>query len=339
MPSDMRIILETRWTRCYAANDRLGGVIERSRFLDGDANITLAELKQSWHSWQKDEKIDFCQSFSSAKVPERLDIVRFLIANGDHSNWRAIAYVVTRELPSEEYIPILANWCQSCPPGEGTNYYSALASTGDPAAYLVLKSYLERIGQPAVILDENNISVASDALECLMLMLGLKPDGEPVRYAYEILKKHPSKVIREGAEQIPKKYFEYPTSVLVDSIGPLSLEDQQLCDAWRNAETDLGIRVTAPLTLNDGETTYHFAALVHHFGHPDNQKGLVLRVRPVVFNPDQDRVLANVTSSNGFLLVTLAHRYLIVKSSAFKTFLDQFRWYGPEGDKPSWYRK
>src|ERR1700675_3656548 len=102
MPRDRRIILETRWTRCYAANDELGGVIENSRFFEGDAHITLAELKESWHGWQEDEKIDFCQSFCSARVPERLDIFRFLIASGDHSTWRAIAHAITRELPAEE---------------------------------------------------------------------------------------------------------------------------------------------------------------------------------------------------------------------------------------------
>jgi hypothetical protein len=125
-----------------------------SHFSDGDATITLDELRRDWHNWPALERIDFCQSFcNSARVPERVDILRFIVAHGEHDSWSAIALSVAQELPLEESLPVLRLWCQTCEVGCGANYYQAVALTGDPEAHALLKKCFERTWQSSRLLD------------------------------------------------------------------------------------------------------------------------------------------------------------------------------------------
>src|SRR5688572_793689 len=108
------VIHESRWSRLYAKASKPKHQYGESRFMDGSAMITLDELKRDWHKWPENEQIDFCQSFVWAKIPERNDILRFIVANGNHHAWAAVALQVATDLPAHESIPALRAWCELC---------------------------------------------------------------------------------------------------------------------------------------------------------------------------------------------------------------------------------
>src|SRR5262245_60424430 len=120
---------ETRWSRHYSKKPERRQHYGESRFMDGSATITLAELEAHWSEWPDHERMDFSHAFGTwgQKVPERLAILRFLVANGDHQHcWWAIALPVGRELPPEESVPILRRWCESAEVGSAANYFQAI---------------------------------------------------------------------------------------------------------------------------------------------------------------------------------------------------------------------
>jgi hypothetical protein len=131
-------------------------------------------------------------------------------------------------------------------------------------------------------------------------------------------------------------------------IFTLSLEEQQLSEAWRRAERDLGIRVTAPFVLDHESSQYHYAALVHDFGVRDTRykpivhyrNGLALRLSSTV---DALGVLpygeiSDAALGNGHFCVYLADIFIIYNTNYFKAFLiaHPFNWYGNESERPSW---
>jgi hypothetical protein len=187
------IIRETRWSRVYAKPDKPRYRYIESRFRDGTASITLDELQRDWHKWPEDEKIDFCRSLVWAQVPDRKDILRYLIDHGDHCTWAAIALLVALELPSHESIPALKRWCESCDVGRGANYYQAIAQTGDPEAHDILTSCFHRIWNSDGLMDNADFGnwVAYDAICCVEYLLELNEAPEPFRTVFETLKSHP----------------------------------------------------------------------------------------------------------------------------------------------------
>src|SRR5437870_5559505 len=111
IPPKMSLHSDTRWSREYRSAD--GGFRRfESRFLDGTATVTLDELQAEWPGWNERERLDLCRAFScGAEVPEREDILCFLVRHGDHYVSTTIASNVARYLPAAEAVPVLKEWC------------------------------------------------------------------------------------------------------------------------------------------------------------------------------------------------------------------------------------
>jgi hypothetical protein len=203
------IIRETRWSRVYAKPDKPRHHYHESRFRDGTATITLDELQHDWDKWPEAEKIDFCQSLVWLQIPERKDILRFLVGHGDCCAWSAIALLVALDLPPHEAVPALGMRCQSCEVGSGANYYQAIAKTGDPEAHEILKRCFQRIWNSDGLMDDADFCnwVAYDAICCVEHLLELNQEPEPFRTVYETLQTHPCKGTREATERRLAKYF------------------------------------------------------------------------------------------------------------------------------------
>lgn len=198
---------ETRWSRIHEDRESGSRFVE-SRFRDGSATITLKELTNEWHKWSAEERLDFCRSFLWAQVPDRQDILRFVIDNGDHNEWATIASMVPLELPPDESIRTLKNWCTSCEVGRGSNYYQAVALTGNPEAHSILQDCLRRILATNGLMDSVDFNwVAYDATCCVEYILKLNDNSEICRKVYDLLSSHPCQSIREQVEYRLTKYF------------------------------------------------------------------------------------------------------------------------------------
>ena len=189
----MAVSRETQWSREYKNKDG-GDCFLDSRFRDGSASITLVQLKHDWTDWQDHEKIDFAQSFVHYRGRHRTKILRFLIVNGDHNVWSAIAASVAISLSAEESVPFLSGCSETCDIGRGANYFQALSLTGSPEAVNVLRPCLERIWESPDLLEAEPFCnfTAFDAIWCIDALFRLGEPLDSLRDRYETLKTHPS---------------------------------------------------------------------------------------------------------------------------------------------------
>jgi hypothetical protein len=116
----------------------------------------------------------------------------------------------------------------------------------------------------------------------------------------------------------------------------LTDEDLAMAAAWRQAEKDLGITVAAPFSIATQSNVFQYAALVEKFGIRE-ELGVVLRVMPHTFHPDQSGEIWTAAEQAGYLAVNVAPVLLVYVRNSFIEFLDGFRWCGRTEDRPPWH--
>lgn len=97
--------------------------------------------------------------------------------------------------------------------------------------------------------------------------------------------------------------------------------------AWLTAAKDLGIEVTAPFsfTTHSGATET-FEALIHDFGGPRGTlTGLISK------DSTQSR------QESGYYASNLSDSYRHYDRALFIATLDDWKWFGIEEKRPSWY--
>lgn len=104
--------------------------------------------------------------------------------------------------------------------------------------------------------------------------------------------------------------------------------DEQIIAAWREGASRLGVRVAAPhsIELADG-TVLVVEVFLPDFGGP---QGLV-----AVALDDIERC-ERATRSNRFVS-QLASTYRCFDLDLFRDTLNDWQWFGPLTDRPSWY--
>lgn len=204
---NLTLVRETPWLRHYAG-DQVGTFVD-SRFRDGSATISLAELKRRWPRWTSSERNDFCLAFWHGDVPERCDILRFLIQNGDSTNHSLLALQIAVHLPAGESVPILARWCKTSAIGEGANFFQALGMTKCEEAADTLQWCLARIWSRSDLMEEADFCnwTAYDAICCTEALLRFGADPESLRSHYDQLLAHPFARTRTQAEQHLSEFF------------------------------------------------------------------------------------------------------------------------------------
>ncbi len=209
----MPLQLETRWSRYYENKQRKQGLVE-SKFMDGSASITLAQLEAEWATWDESERLDFCQSVCCVDATVLSGLLRYIMAHGDFVSWSACALSIAACLPADESVPFLTKACNEAPAGKAANFYQALAHTKAPEARPILNAALDRLWHRDDLLHINGVvnDTASDAMWCIKHLIEL---GEPVsnlRTKYETLSKHPNENNR--------RFVSWHLAKLFGDIGP-----------------------------------------------------------------------------------------------------------------------
>ena len=108
--------------------------------------------------------------------------------------------------------------------------------------------------------------------------------------------------------------------------------DLRLVEHWLKAGEDLGIRVTAPAQLRDGEgKSFVCEAFVHDFGAP--QGGAVI-------SPRTERRVRQSLRSLGddfWYSVSGSQRPSAYERKHFIRELFDWGWFGKRGQEPEWY--
>lgn len=169
---------ERRFSRSFT-NEQGNHTTEVSRFADGSASITLEEFRDGWPGWSDEDRMDFCGACAwlqgQAGFP---DIVRSIMATGNHTHWSAIANIVPHALPSDEAFKLLAE-ALSRTPCNTANITQAIAATKHPDAEALLRSHLRDLWSKDDLWSNDPFVnwTAFDATCCIahLLQLGVSP--------------------------------------------------------------------------------------------------------------------------------------------------------------------
>jgi hypothetical protein len=103
--------------------------------------------------------------------------------------------------------------------------------------------------------------------------------------------------------------------------------DDHISEAWVQAATDLGIRVTAPFPMMvSTEESLVYEAHMLDFGGP---KGLIVGVI--------DRDDGDIRQFHGYGRSDLSERYRHYERELFIDTLNDWQWFGKKGEEPLWY--
>ena len=104
----------------------------------------------------------------------------------------------------------------------------------------------------------------------------------------------------------------------------------RICNAWHQAASDLGIRFTAPYSIDlpNGERRT-FLGLVHGFGR---ERGTLIDVLG-----DGLALTQNKTIGGEYCISQLADTYAEYERAYFIETLDDWGWCGAPDQQPSWY--
>jgi hypothetical protein len=138
---------ERRWSRQYRHPTRkLTHLI--SRFYDGSASISFVELSAEWPHWTVAGRHEFssnCRWLESRA--DFVDMLRFLLREGDPNDWSSIALSVARAFSSEEGFALLGGALDSTPIEQSANLLQAISMTRHPSAVARLTEHFENVGK------------------------------------------------------------------------------------------------------------------------------------------------------------------------------------------------
>jgi hypothetical protein len=202
---------ETRWTWIYRSDDKSPSYYHESRFLDGSASISLAELSRDWHSWTDREQLDFSLSIAHLKSVEIPDILRFLVNNGCSAVVSNIASSIAHSLPANEAAQILIERCKNSPLGSGGNFFQALANTSNPNKIVILEDHLAQLLEHPHCWEKGEAyfnDIANEVVYRIGDLIRLGEPKEKFAHVYSKLKEHPHDFTRKITTNLLAKFFE-----------------------------------------------------------------------------------------------------------------------------------
>lgn len=170
---------ESRFYRHYESDEHKTG-IGISRFSDGSASITAAELEQEWENWSEELQMDFCNAcYCLSAQSDFQAMLRFIMEHGDHKQWCAIALQVAYHFPRDEAFNVLVRTLRSMNLNHTSNITQAISATEHPDAESVLRNHLAALWAHPALWDNADFMnwLAHDATTCIahLIKLGAQP--------------------------------------------------------------------------------------------------------------------------------------------------------------------
>jgi hypothetical protein len=108
--------------------------------------------------------------------------------------------------------------------------------------------------------------------------------------------------------------------------------ESKVVEAWRQAAHDLGIQFTSPLTVTIREgVRVECIGFVHRFGR---------RLGTIISVLDQPSSLADLIGKwhdEDYYISVLSSGYADYKRQSFIETLNDWQFFGPKSEKPTWY--
>jgi hypothetical protein len=165
---------EDRWSRIYS-NDLSKTWQEVSRFLDGSVTMTFEGFSREWPTWGDPERMNFCRAFHSFKPQaDYLEILRYIMREGESDHWSAIAVQVARYLPQDEAFLLLTQALDRADLDNSAYISLGISHTKHPDAERVLRVHLAALWSHPALWDDDSFRnpFAFAATCCLASLLG-----------------------------------------------------------------------------------------------------------------------------------------------------------------------
>jgi hypothetical protein len=217
----MPLSRERRFSRCYT-NKEHNHETEVSRFADGSASISLDQLKQEWPNWPEDDRMDFCGACTWLHgQPQFPDMLRFIIATGNHTHWSSIANALPHALPREEAFQLPRNVLKETP-CNSANITQAIVATKHPKAETLLRDHLAEPWSKSDLWPDDPFLnwTAFDATCCIAHLLDLGTVPSDFETQAQALVQHVCEGNRRSCGTFLHQYYNWIPLPEVPQFGP-----------------------------------------------------------------------------------------------------------------------
>jgi hypothetical protein len=202
---------EGRFLRSYDNKEAKIGTLV-SRFMDGTAEISLPELKESWPQWSWMERYDFTSAVAWLHDhPEFPDMMRFVVEQGDQDDLNAVALQVAIALPPDEAFHRLSIILQRMPIGKCANIGQAIAHTKHADAPHALREHLGKTLADSRLMEPDDFLnwVTYDAMCCIEHLLELGISTSEFEDDVRRISRHPSGGTIDSLRRRLAKYYPW----------------------------------------------------------------------------------------------------------------------------------
>jgi hypothetical protein len=206
----MPLVKERRFARFYSSQDPKVST-EVSRFSDGSASITLAELQADWSGWPETDKRDFCSACHALYERDDIaDMLRFVMKNGNEENWSSVANLVSHALPMEEAFSGLKTALERTSSMQG-NLIQAIALTKHPDAAPLLREHLSLIWTRSDLWADDTFLnwTAQDAIHSIEHLIELGDNPADYEDKVRALAEHMCAGNRDSCSRWLHKYYHW----------------------------------------------------------------------------------------------------------------------------------
>ena len=206
----MPLIHDGRFAREYSSKEAKAAATI-SKFQDGTAAITIAQLRSEWIAWSQRDRHEFCSGcawlLEQADLP---DMLRFVMSQPEPEYWSSVALAVAHYIPKDEAFALLRDALLRID-NHTANIAQGIAATKHADARPLLAKHLEQLwSHPDLWADDpfNNWR-AFDATCCIANLLEL--GGQPGEYEAKVraLSKHVCTGNRESCGIFLHQHYEW----------------------------------------------------------------------------------------------------------------------------------
>lgn len=205
----MALERETEFSRLYSTEDGKHRFMI-SRFMDGSASISLAELEAGWPGWSDSQRLDFCNACGWLEgLGDLPNILRFVMEQSELTYVRAVALSVAHRLPRVEAFDLLRIALRKADGHDTANITQAIARTKHPEAQETLLAHLDELWRQDDLWHDDPFTNwrALDATCCIAHLLDLGASPGPFEEKVRLLAAHPCQGNRDSCSLHLRQHY------------------------------------------------------------------------------------------------------------------------------------
>jgi hypothetical protein len=206
-----RLVLthEGDFLRTFSTEDRKEQLYV-SRFQDGSASITLAEVVAAWPDWSAGKRHEFCSACGWLEGQDLPDILRFVVRQGAR-HAATVALEIAHHVPREEAFALLCESLRTSSGPDSTILAQAIAATRHGQARQVLLDHLAAIWSAEDLWahDEFLNWRAYAATCCIRHLIGLQAPAMDFEEKVRLLAAHPCRGNRDSCSRSLRQHYPW----------------------------------------------------------------------------------------------------------------------------------